>query len=253
MASNSLEIWVTSCLLLSLRITPVFLFAPPFTLTRVPKLVTVLLGMGLAAILVSAFPETARVTDASAATLLIGSMRELFLGMIPVVVLQLMFGGLYMTGRTIDIQAGFGLALIIDPTTRGQTPLMGTLFAYLAGATFFAMNGHLDLLRFFAASLEAVPLGNAPGLIPLAQITSYVFTVSMIALGVGGAVILALFLTDIVIAMLSRTVPQMNALLLGIQVKAIVVLAVMPIAMGVAGALLVRLVANALSAMPRML
>lgn len=253
MGGNSLEIWLTSCVLLSLRITPVFLFAPPFTLTRVPKLFTALMGMGLSAILVGAYPDVALVNEASAATLLIGGARELFLGLVPVVVLQMMFGGLYMTGRSIDIQAGFGLALIIDPTTRGQTPLMGTLFAYLAGATFFAMNGHLDLLRFFAASLEAVPLGSANEYAPLARITSYVFIVSLIALGVGGAVILALFLTDIVIAMLSRTVPQMNALLLGIQVKAIVVLAVMPVAIGVAGALLARLVANALNTMPRLL
>lgn len=250
---NSLEIWVASGVLLSLRITPVFLFAPPFTLTRVPKLFTALMGMGLAAILVSAYPEIARVKEVTAAVLLIGGVRELFLGFVPVVVLQLMFGGLYLTGRTIDIQAGFGLAMLIDPTTRGQTPLMGTVFAYLAGATFFAMNGHLDLLRFFAASLDAVPLGAANDFAPLGQITGYIFTVSLVALGVGGAVILALFLTDIVIAMLSRTVPQMNALLLGIQVKAIIVLAVMPIALGVAGALLVRLVATALGAMPRLL
>jgi flagellar biosynthesis protein FliR len=253
MGGNSLEIWVTSCLLLSLRITPVFLFAPPFTLTRVPKLFTALMGMGLSAVLVSAYPDVALVKEASAATLLIGGVRELFLGLVPVVILQLMFGGLYMTGRTIDIQAGFGLALIIDPTTRGQKPLMGTLFAYLAGATFFAMNGHLDLLQFFAASLEAIPLGSANEYAPLTRITTYVFTVSLIALGVGGAVILALFLTDIVIAMLSRTVPQMNALLLGIQVKAIIVLAVMPVAIGVAGALLTRLVATALKTMPRLL
>jgi flagellar biosynthesis protein FliR len=253
MGGNDLEIWVTSCVLLSLRITPVFLFAPPFTLTRVPKLFTALMGMGLSAILVSAYPDVALVKDVSAPTLLIGGVRELFLGLLPVVVLQLMFGGLYITGRTIDIQAGFGLALIIDPTTRGQTPLMGTLFAYLAGATFFAMNGHLDLLRFFAASLEAVPLGSANELAPLSRLTSYIFVVSMIALGVGGAAILALFLTDIVIAMLTRTVPQMNALLLGIQVKAVIMLAVMPVAIGVAGALLVRLVANALNTMPKLL
>jgi flagellar biosynthesis protein FliR len=253
MGGNDLEIWVTSCVLLSLRITPVFLFAPPFTLTRVPKLFTALMGMGLSAILVSAYPDVALVKDVSAPTLLIGGVRELFLGLLPVVVLQLMFGGLYITGRTIDIQAGFGLALIIDPTTRGQTPLMGTLFAYLAGATFFAMNGHLDLLRFFAASLEAVPLGSANELAPLSRLTSYIFVVSMIALGVGGAAILALFLTDIVIAMLTRTVPQMNALLLGIQVKAVIMLAVMPVAIGVAGALLARLVANALNTMPKLL
>ncbi len=250
---NHLAAWVTSCLLLSLRIMPTFLFAPPFTLARVPRSVTALLGLGLAMVLVGTFPEPALLPEVSAKVLLPGAVRELILGLVPVVVLQLLFGGLYLAGRTIDIQAGFGLAMLIDPTTRGQLPMVGTIFAYVAAVTFFAMGGQFDLLRFFAASLKSISLGSPYHLGSIGALAAYASTVSLIAFGIGGAAITALLLTDMVIAMLSRTVPQLNALLLGIQVKAILLLAVVPVALGFSGALFARLVADALETMPRLL
>jgi flagellar biosynthesis protein FliR len=132
MGGNTLSVWVASSALLSMRVTPMFLFAPPFSLTRVPRLFTALFGMGLAAMLVSANPETARVSNLATGALFLGAMRELMLGLIPVLILHLLFGALYLAGRTIDVQSGYGLATLIDPTTRGQTPLVGTMFAYLS-------------------------------------------------------------------------------------------------------------------------
>jgi flagellar biosynthetic protein FliR len=253
MLGGDLHIWVASCILLSFRVAPVFLFAPPFTLTRAPRLFTGLMSLGLAAALVSALPVAARLTEVTTEILVVGALRELFLGLVPVVVLQFLFGALNVAGRTIDIQAGFGLAMQIDPTTRSQLPLAGTIFGYAAAATFFAANGHLQLLRFFAASLRAVPLAAEHGGHALPPLLGYVSAVSLAAIGVGGAAITALFLCDIVVAALSRTVPQMNALLHGIQVKAAVMLVAVPIALGLSGALLARLVASALEVMPRLL
>ena len=253
MMGDDLHVWVASCILLSFRVAPVFLFAPPFTLTRAPRLFTGLMSLGLAAALVSALPVAARLTEVTTEILVVGALRELFLGLVPVVVLQFLFGALNVAGRTIDIQAGFGLAMQIDPTTRSQLPLAGTIFGYAAAATFFAANGHLQLLRFFAASLRAVPLAAEHGGHALPPLLGYVSAVSLAVIGVGGAAITALFLCDIVVAALSRTVPQMNALLLGIQVKAAVMLVAVPIALGLSGALLARLVASALEVMPRLL
>ena len=250
--TNSLSIWIASCFLLSLRVAPVFLFAPPFTLTRVPKLFLWLFGLGIAATLVGAFPDTARVADLKTSTLVIGASREFALGLVPVIALQLMFGALYMVGRTIDIQSGFGLALLIDPTTRGQTPLVGTIFAYLAGIAFFAIDGHHEILRFMAASLEAVPVGGARGGPSLTAMTSYIFSIFLMAFGVGAAAIVALFLVDLSVAMLSRTVPQLNALLLGIQVKALLILFALPVAVALSGALLTQMATAALRAMARL-
>lgn len=253
MGGGRLEIWIASCSLLSLRVMPMFLLAPPFTLLRVPRLFTVLMSVGFAAALLSAMPQSLWLRHVDAGILAIGALREFFVGLVPVVALQLLFGALYVVGRTIDVQAGFGLAMLIDPTTRGQIPLVGTLFAYALGITFFAVGGHHDLLLFFAASLRAVPLAAAHGLGGVGPLAAYAAAVAMIALGVGAAVIAVLLLTDVVIALLSRTVPQMNALMLGIQVKVVVMLLAMPIALGLSGALFMRLVAMALETMPRLL
>ncbi|WP_088307308.1 flagellar biosynthetic protein FliR [Novosphingobium sp. B 225] len=248
--ADALAIWVASSLLLTLRIAPTLMFAPPFTLIRVPRTILAMLGLTLAAVLVSANPA-ARLAEVTPAVLATGAISELLAGLIPLIALQLMFAALYLVGRTIDIQSGFGLALLIDPGTRAQTPLVGTFFAYIAGVTFFAMDGHLALLRFWSASLSAVPLGGVVRLGGVGALGEYMLTTSLIALGIGGAAILGLFLTDVVIAMASRTVPQLNALLLGIQVKAILVLALLPIAFGTSAALYVQLVASALSFMQR--
>lgn len=251
-AGDGLAAWIASCGLLSLRVMPVFLFAPPFTLTRVPRLFVGLMSLGFAIALVSALPASARLAHVDAGVLAVGALREVALGLVPVVALQLMFGALYMTGRTIDVQAGFGLAMLIDPQTRGQVPLAGTIFAYAAGATFFAAGGHLSILRFFAASLRAVPLAAPHGPADAGALLSYAGAVSLVALGIGGATIATLLLCDVVVAMLSRTVPQMNALLLGIQVKAAALLLVLPISLGFSGALFARLVAEAIDVLPRL-
>jgi flagellar biosynthesis protein FliR len=230
----------------------VFVFAPPFTLTRMPRLFLWLFGLGIALTLVSAHPETARVADIKLSTLAIGAVREFMLGIVPVLTLQLMFGMLQIVGRTIDIQSGFGLAMLIDPATRGQTPMTGTLFAYLAGISFFAINGHHELLSFFAASLELVPLGSAHTDGGLNALTAYLSTIFLLACGVGAAAILALFIADLSIAMLSRTIPQLNALLLGIQVKAALIFIALPVAIGLSGAVLARMSSVALHTMARL-
>lgn len=253
MGQSDLASWIASVWLVSLRIMPVFLLAPPFSLIRAPKLLIMLMALGLAAALVAAMPDRARLPEIDAGVLAIGAVRELFLGFVPVVVLQLLFGSLYLVGRTIDVQAGFGLALLIDPATRNQLPLAGTLFAYVAGASFFALGGHRDLLHFLAASLQAVAVGGAHGSGSLGTLAAYASSASLVALAIGGAAIAALLLCDLVIAMLSRTIPQLNALLLGIQVKAIVMFLVMPVALGASGALFAHLVATAIETMPRLL
>jgi flagellar biosynthetic protein FliR len=252
MPLNALSGWVVSCLLLGLRIAPVFVFAPPFSLVPTPRLFRLLFGLGLSVCLVSAFPHATALADGSLSGICLAGVRELMLGVIFVLAFQLAFGALYFAGRTIDIQAGYGLAMLIDPTSRVQTPLVGTLFAYAAGAVFFALDGHLDLLRLFAASLDAIPLGAWTVPDSIERITAFASVVFVSAFGVAGATMLALFLVDMIIALLSRTVPQMNVLILGFQVKTLVLLLVLPASFGIGGAVLVRMMAMTLHALPGM-
>jgi len=245
--------WVLGSLLLGLRIAPVLGFAPPFTLTRTPPVFRLLLGLGLAGLITAWRPPIFAGGEVQAGWLMAAAARELLVGLTFVTGLQLMFGAIYLAGRTVDVQAGFGLAGLIDPSSSAQIPLVGSFLAYLAGAIFFAMDGHLELLRLLAATVDAVPIGTATPPASLAQLTSLLGAVMAISLGVAGGAILALFLADLAITLLSRTVPQMNVLMLGFQVKTLLLLIVLPLSAGVWGALLTRLARVTLEGLPRLL
>lgn len=235
---------VVACLLLSLRIVPVFAFAQPFTLFRVPAIVRVILAMALSAWLVAGNPGATTDAPFWQAGLPVVAATELFLGLTLALAPQLAFAMLLWAGRAIDVQAGFGIATLVDPATRSQMPLVGTLFVYLAGAIFFATDGPRDFLGVWAASLDRVPLGAISGGSP-EPLLDYFAGVALLAVGLAGLVLLVLFLLDLAIALLSRTLPQMNVLVLGFQVKAIATVATLPLALSLSGALLLRILARA--------
>jgi flagellar biosynthetic protein FliR len=239
--SDALTGWIYSVLLFSLRVAPVFAFAPPFTLVRTPILFRVLFALGVSACVIGSAPTPAISGGAGPGVLATLAGRELLLGTIFVLGFQLAFGALQFAGRTVDIQAGFGMATLMDPSTRTQMPLVGTILAYAAGAIFFAADGHVELLRILAASLQTIPLGTHHFPTTLDPLLAFVSVAFVTAMGVVGGTVLALFIADLAIALLSRTVPQMNVLVLGFQVKTLLLLVALPVTLGVSGALLARL------------
>lgn len=239
--ANPLSIWLASALLLSIRIAPIFAFAPPFNLIMIPRLVRALLGIALATAIISANPA-AMLPSADAGTIATAALREMLLGFTFVLALQLPFAAFNFIGRTIDIQAGYGIALLIDPATRTQVPLVGTLLSLLGGAAFFAMDGHLSLLRLLSASVQSIPLGQWAMPDTIASLSQFMSLLFLASFGVAGAVILALFLADLVVAVLSRTVPQMNVLVLGFQIKSILLLTMLPVAIGLGSATMLRMI-----------
>jgi flagellar biosynthetic protein FliR len=236
-----------AALLVSLRIAPALAFAPPFTLLRVPAIIRVLLAITIAAWLVAAHPQQSWQSDFWSRGLFVTAMAELLMGIALALTLQMAFAALLTAGRAIDIQAGFGLAMLIDPTTRAQMPLVGTLFAYAAAAIFFATEGPADLLAIWATSMAQIPLGAATvGGDSVAAIIAYMSAVFVMAFGAAGLVMLVLFVIDLAVAFMSRTLPQMNVLLIGFQVKTLAVLAILPIGIALSAALFLRMLRYAL-------
>ena len=237
---------VSAILLVTLRLGPTIAFAPPFTLMRVPLTVRILLAISLSIWLVAARPElTMQVESTTGFFGLV--VRELLVGIAIALGLQLAFAAIYWAGRSVDVQAGFGLAMLADPTTNNQIPLAGTILGYAAGMIFFAVGGHYDLLSLWVASFEMLPIGYQGVGFDVLALASFMSMLFLLAVGLVGTSILAIFLADLVIAFLSRTLPQMNVLLLGFQVKAMLMLITLPICMAFALGLFLRLLTLAVT------
>lgn len=232
----------------SLRLGPMFAFAPPFTLIRVPAAARATLVVAIAACL----PFRAGALALDAGGILIAAIGELALGIAMALPLQLAFGVIAMAGRALDIQAGFGLAFLFDPKTKAQTPLIGALFGYAAAVAFFLGDGATQVVAIVGAGFVQVPVGQASGTFEAGPLLELLGTLSVLSLGLIGLAATVLFLIDLAVALMSRTMPQMNMLVFGFQVKAMATLLLLPATIGLAGAGIVRILRLAIEAIPGM-
>lgn len=230
--------WALAVLLLTLRLGPAFALAPPFSLIQAPMRVRIALVLAFAACLAT---PVSGLLARNGLSLAIACATELLLGLTIAFALQAAFASLSFAGRMLDIQAGYGLATVILPGARTQTPLFGAILTLVAGLIFFANGGHLALLQLIARMLDVLPLGQIQSLggpEPYIRYFGFVMTLGFVATA---AVSLTLFLVDLVIAFLSRALPQMNALLLGLQVKTIATLLMLAVSGGLLGPATLRL------------
>lgn len=246
---NRLAIFLNAALLVSLRIVPTLAFAPPFTLLRIPPIVRVIIAVSFAAWIVAAFPAQTIAVVGDRPSLVGTALSELLIGITLALALQLAFAAILTFGRLIDLQAGFAFAVLADPTNRSQLPLIGMFLAYCAGALFILTDGATSLLAICSTSVEHLPIGSALDPDAVSRLLAFVGIIFTMALGAGGLILLVLFLIDLAIAFMSRTLPQMNVLFLGFQVKTIATLALLPITVAAAASLLLRMTQFALSTM----
>ncbi|SAL10789.1 flagellar biosynthetic protein FliR [Caballeronia telluris] len=238
--------WGLSTLLLCLRIGPLFVLAPPFSQLQIPLRVRVCLTFTIGACLADASPSTSLATMGNG-ELVVAACVELVLGLVIALAFQAAFGALSFAGRVVDVQAGYGLAMVIDPGSRQQAPLFGTMFTLVAGVMFFSLDGPGELLRLIAQFARILPPGFARVGIDAREVIAYMGLMMMTGLGAAAAIILSLFMIDIVIAFLSRTLPQMNALMLGLQVKTLATLVVASVSTGLIAPAVFRLINMALA------
>ena len=241
--SHTATSWALAVLLLTMRIGPAFTLAPPFSLMQTPVRVRVAMTLAIAACL--ATPVSISLMQ-NGAMLVIALASELLFGLAIAFALQAAFAALSFAGRMLDIQAGYGLATVIMPVSRTQSPLFGSVLTLVASVIFFATNGHLALIKLIARTLDVLPLGQVALPADPARYIRYFSVVMTMGFVATAAVSLTLLLVDLTIAFLSRTLPQMNALMLGLQVKTIVTLITLALSAGLLGPATLRLMQTSL-------
>ena len=161
------------------------------------------------------------------------ALREALFGLALGLAMNMVFLGLQMAARIIGLQMGFGLGGVFDPITGAEFGAIEQLYSLLATLVFFAINGHHLVIETLAETLRAVPPGTFD---PLAFRSSEVGPVAaglmVTALRIAMPVLAALFLTDLGMGLVARTVPQVHVVIVGIPIKIavglVVILAALP-------------------------
>ena len=163
--------------------------------------------------------------DASAVTpdsfdLIIGIIKELFIGFLCGFVYQVFYYLLLFAGDWLDTEFGMAMAKVFDPATNMQISVTGNLLTLLFTCYLFATGSHLVLIQIFALSFRLVPLG-AVNISPEAfqfALTLFVDVFSL-ALRLLLPFTVAEFSLQIVLGIMMKLVPQIHAFVINFQLK----------------------------------
>jgi flagellar biosynthesis protein FliR len=210
--------WLLQTLLVSLRLGALLWASPLLALGRVPARVKGMAVLVFSAGLVSIALGEAPV-PASVGALLVAAISELLVGALMAFGLACAFGALQLGGRLMDLQIGFGVASLINPSSEEQEPLLGTLLLMTGVMTFWLVDGHHWLIRGIVESYTWFPLGNAPAEIHVGPVVAQFGLMFTLGVVLVAPVLTVLLLLDVAFAMAARTMPQLNVFLLGIPIK----------------------------------
>lgn len=217
-------------LLVFCRITSFFVVAPFFSSQTIPTMVKLGLAFLISWIVFLTIGiDTSITADAS---YILAIIREIFAGLIIGYTSYLFFTIVQTSGALMDMQMGFGIANIVDPITGVSAPIMGNLKYMLMILVFLSINGHHYLLAAIMDSYKWLPLDNKLFQIyyggNVTEFLTRTFADTfLLALQISAPIVVAMFLTDIGLALLARTAPQYNVFVIGIPIKILVGLAML--------------------------
>ena len=215
--------WVIAVLLLTVRVAAVLLFTPVLYAVSVPLTVRVLLVLAIACVIAMPFGSPAPLLVQDTGALLSGVLREAAIGATLGLGILMAFGGFALAARLIDVQVGFGMADVFDPLTRSRVPVLSAAFGVLAAVFFFVIDGHHALLRGVAFSVERFPVGAGwPASQAADVLAAQMGALFALGFALAAPVVLGLLLLEFALGVVSRNLPQMNMLVMGVPVKILV-------------------------------
>ena len=122
-----------------------------------------------------------------------------------------------MAGKVMDMQVGYAVVNVMDPTSGQQIALIGSFMYNLAILIMLVVNGHHMILSALAESFNIVPLATAVYNVQLSSlivdVTGAIFLTGM---KIAMPVTFAILLVNVGMGILARTMPQMNIFVVGI-------------------------------------
>lgn len=212
---------LTLFLLITARMSGCVLFNPLLGRRGVPGMVKagfiLLLSVGVFSI-----PSVGVEIPGTLLALAFSFLKEMFLGYILGLVINLFFYIPVMAGSVIDMQMGFSMATAYDPASGIQVTATSSLLNLLMSLLFFTENGHHTLIRIFAVSGLVVPFGAVSlGENLYAAIIELFIDCTILGVKMAMPILAAEMMGQVGMGILMKVIPQINVFVINIDLKVI--------------------------------
>lgn len=149
---------------------------------------------------------------------------EIFIGMALGLGVATVLGSVQLAGEIFDQQAGIALSEIFNPASNSSSSATGQTLYMLAVVLFLVMepiSGHLIMMSALLDTFEFLPVGEAFIANSTIELLSLLVKDSLIiAMQIAAPILATMSLVSIAMGFLGYTVPQINVLVLGFPIRA---------------------------------
>lgn len=216
------------------RVSPLMSSVGIQVFSRIPVIVRTIFLLVFSALLLS------NVRSVEIPTTLVGIFSsiasELIFGMVFVFSLKIIYGAVDFVGRTLDTHMGFGAVNVINPFSKEQSSLIGSILTFAFTLVIIISGVHIELLKLLAISVEIIPIGKVdvtydPNVFIVHMSGMFIFILVLFS-----PIISALFILDLIIGMVAKTMPQMNVYFVTLPLKILVGILLLAIVIRSSGA-----------------
>lgn len=160
---------------------------------------------------------------------------ELMIGALMGLGVSILFLGIQLSGEFIGQIAGLQLAEMYDPSLEANVPAFSRVMHLTAITVFVCIGGHRMTLAALIDTFEAIPPGGVAATQSIVDLF-LVLVAESFSLGIRAAapVMVSLLLATLVLGLVGRTLPQLNAMILGFGLNALITFAGLAVTMGAA-------------------
>ncbi len=207
----------TSFLLILFRVSAFLVALPILGGGGVPMSIKVMVSISISVVLFQILKVEA--APLAYGSLTVGIIGEVLIGLVIGLGARLLFAAVELGGTIVGFQMGFGVANVFDPVSNRQVGLIGQVQNLVATLIFLVTNAHHIVLRALVRSFRLIPsFGFYPSEALVGHLMRLAGEMFVLGIKIGIPVIAALLFANIAIGILSRVVPQINALLFSFPV-----------------------------------
>jgi flagellar biosynthetic protein FliR len=216
-------------LLVLTRVSGFIVFLPLPALRAAPESARILLSILIAVALFPVWPVLGP-GEVPFGQLVLWAVSELGFGLTVGLAVAFLTEGFQMAAQSIGLQAGYGYASTVDPTSEADSSVLGVLAMLLTSLLITTLGLDHQLIRILAASFTRFPAGSwTPSLHSMDGIARLGSGMLSAGLRLAFPVIALLLLIDVALGLLGRIQQQLQLLSLAFPAKMMAALALLAV------------------------
>lgn len=215
---NQIMIYGTMFFLILARIIGMFIIAPILSSSFISNQIKIALTLMLTFIVFN-FQKSYIYFDLDVYYALL-IIKELSIGFSLGFVMYMYIAVFNMAGEFIDAQIGFSMVSFFDPASNTNDTITGTMYYTMAILILFTINGHHLIIEAIMHSFDILPIGTVVIKQEIyAQMIKIFVQTFGISFKIASPIVAAIFIANVTLGFLAKTVPQMNVFVVGMPLK----------------------------------